>query len=64
MIERTAKWVRRRDKYHEWWECSSCQKLLTTPRFKQNELTDYCPFCGCKMIKENAERKDDESVDS
>lgn len=44
-----AKWIHKRDKYHEWWQCSNCEKRPLAPRFRQEQLTEYCPFCGSRM---------------
>jgi DNA-directed RNA polymerase subunit RPC12/RpoP len=50
----SAEWIRRKDKYHEWYECSYCG--MRVMKHQMDVLVDRCPHCKSKMtIKERKE---------
>ena len=48
-----AHWKRCQDDTCYWFECSNCGQAPLYTRFKQEILTDFCPYCGCMMEDEN-----------
>ncbi|WP_458397855.1 hypothetical protein [Anaerotignum sp.] len=50
-----AEWIRKKDKYHEWWECSYCGMRVMK---KKDALVDCCPHCQSKMVVKG--RKDND----
>ena len=51
--QKTGKWIKKSDTnpyYTTWWyECSECCHTPLYDRYRQEELTDFCPNCGARM---------------
>lgn len=51
VVERkTGKWERNYDTIMYWWECSECHHDAW---YDKDELTNYCPWCGAKMVTDD-----------
>lgn len=48
-MEETAHWKRCRDETCYWFECSACGHEPLYTKYKQEILSDYCPYCGALM---------------
>lgn len=48
-----AHWKRCEDEVCYWFECSNCGNGPLYTRYKQELLSDYCPYCGCLMLEED-----------
>ncbi len=46
--EQTEKWIQKRDKYHEFWECSGCKGRVVS-HDRMAVPPDRCPFCRSRM---------------
>lgn len=57
-MEETACWRRCEDDTCYWFECSACGHEPLYTRYKQEILSDYCPYCGCLMLEEGNDDKD------
>lgn len=45
-------WIKKKDKYHVWWECPICGT-----RLMQEPTADKCPHCKSTVLTER--QKDD-----
>lgn len=57
-LEETAYWKRCEEDGVYWFECSACGHEPLYTRYKQEILSDYCPYCGCLMLEEGKNDKD------
>ena len=52
--QKTGKWIKKSNTnpyWTEWWyECSECCHTPLHDRYRQEELTDFCPNCGARMV--------------
>lgn len=47
-IAETASWIRKRDKYHEYWQCAKCGGRIL--KYDQRtEPPEKCPYCRRRM---------------
>lgn len=51
-MESTAHWKRCEDDVCYWFECSACGHEPLYTKYKQEILSDYCPYCGALMLEE------------
>ena len=52
-MESTAHWKRCEDDVCYWFECSACGHEPLYTKYKQEILSDYCPYCGALMLEED-----------
>lgn len=48
-----AHWKRCEDDVCYWFECSACGHEPLYTKYKQEILSDYCPYCGALMLEED-----------
>ena len=51
-MEGTAHWKKCVEDGLYWFECSNCGKEPLYTRYKQEILSNYCPYCGALMLEE------------
>ena len=52
--QRTGEWIHKSKNYESgfsawWYECSECGHRPAFDCYNHELLTEYCPFCGCRM---------------
>ncbi len=52
-MEETAHWKKCVEDGLYWFECSNCGKEPLYTRYKQEILSNYCPYCGALMLEED-----------
>jgi len=55
--EKTAKWIRQTDDYHDYYECERCGIAVGL-----DDIKNYCPNCGRRMVEPQESEDNDGSI--
>ena len=56
---RKGKWIKQHDEGCWWYECSCCGDYPLKSAYGDDQLSDFCPWCGASMVRGETDEQTD-----